>query len=399
MKFSVPRSEFFKAIQRVIGAIQAKTTTPILGDVLLKLEGNDLQVFATDLEIMLSTKIKVDGVEDGALAVSAKMLNEILRELGDVKIEVLSEENYRLRLISDRGVYKIAGDASDDFPLMPVSELVDEFTIDAPKIVRMIDKTIFSVSHDELRPALTGVLFQIRPNELILVATDAHRLSRIKATNFSAELEGTDIIVPTKALSLLMKNAGDEEPPIRVAFGENYIVFRLNHTEIISRLVESRYPEYEEAIPEEMEKKLLVNRDLFASSLRRISIFSSLSTRQVHLSLKPEKVEIYSHDINVGAEGMEVLPAEYEGDEMEIGYNSVYIQEMIRHVDTEEVIMEFGGPLSPTLIFPSSQVEDEDFLMLLMPINLESAEEEEETSDVDEYGSYGEESYSDDLDY
>ncbi len=399
MKFSVPRSEFFKAIQRVIGAVQAKTTTPILGDVLLQLEGNTLQVFATDLEIMLSTKIEVEGVEDGALAVSAKMLNEILRELGDVNIEVFSDENYRLRMVSDRGVYKIAGDASDDFPLMPVSELVDEFSIAAPQIARMIDKTIFSVSQDELRPALTGVLFQIRPEELILVATDAHRLSRIKATNFSAELEGKDIIVPTKALSLLLKNVSEEKEPIRIAFGENYVVFRLNQTEIISRLIESKYPEYEEAIPEKSEKTLTINRDLFVSSLRRISIFSSLSTRQVHLSLKPEKIEVYSHDINVGAEGMEVLPAEFEGDEMEIGYNSVYIQEIIRHVDTEEVVMKFGGPLSPTLIFPSEQLEGEDFLMLLMPINLESAEEEEETQDVDEYGGYEAESYSEDLDY
>ncbi len=398
MKFSVPRSEFFKAIQRVIGAIQVKTTIPLLGDLLLQLENNTLQIFATDLEIMLSTKIRVEGVEDGTLAVPAKMLNEILRELGDVKIEVLSEENFRLKLISDRGVYKIAGDSGDEFPLMPVSELVNEFTIPPSQIARMVEKTIFAVSRDELRAALTGVLFQIAPEDLTLVATDAHRLVRIKATHFSADVEEKNIIVPTKALSLLLKNVAEEKEPIRIAFGENYIVFRLEQTEIISRLIDSNYPKYEEAIPQKSEKKLILNRDLFASSLRRISIFSNLSTRQVHLSLKPEKIEVYSHDFNVGAEGMEVLPAEYEGEEMEIGYNSVYIQEMIRHVDTEEVVMELGGPLSPTLIFPMQQMEGEDLLMLLMPINLESAEEEE-SEEADEYEDYGEASYSEDMDY
>ena len=188
MKFSVPRSEFFKAIQRIIGVVPQKTATPILSDVLLSLEENILKIYATDLEILISTEITVDGIEDGALAVSSKILGDILRELGDVQIEVLTEDNHRLRMISDRGVYKIAVDSSEDFPLMPISQLVEEFSIPSAKLSRMIDKTIFAVSHDELRPALMGVLFQVFENEFRMVATDGHRLSRIINKDFKANV-------------------------------------------------------------------------------------------------------------------------------------------------------------------------------------------------------------------
>ena len=311
MKFSVPRSEFFKAIQRIIGVVPQKTATPILSDVLLSLEENILKIYATDLEILISTEITVDGIEDGALAVSSKILGDILRELGDVQIEVLTEDNHRLRMISDRGVYKIAVDSSEDFPLMPISQLVEEFSIPSAKLSRMIDKTIFAVSHDELRPALMGVLFQVFENEFRMVATDGHRLSRIINKDFKANVSEKKMIVPTKALNLLLKNISEEPGLIKISFGENYLVFKLNHTEIISRLVESQYPEYEAVIPTANEKKLILNRDLFYSSLKRVSIFSNLLTKQVRLSLKSDKVELFSQDFDVGGEGMEVLPAEY----------------------------------------------------------------------------------------
>ncbi len=398
MKFSVPRSEIFKAIQSIIGVVPPKTATPILSDVLLSLENNTLRLYATDLEILMSTEINVDGVEDGALAVPSKMLSEILRELGDVKIEVLTEDNYRLRLISDRGVYKISGDPSEDFPLMPVSELVEEFDIDSKKISRMIGKTIFSVSHDELRPALMGVLFQIDSNEFRMVATDGHRLARITNADFSASVSSKKLIVPTKALNLLLKNLSDETKGIKVSFGENYIVFKFDHSEIISRLVESQYPEYENVIPTTNKRRLQINRELFHRSLKRVSIFSNSMTRQVRLSLKPDKIEVFSQDLDIGGEGMEVLPAEYEGEEMDIGYNAQYLMEIIQHIDTEDVLMMLDTPVSAGIVLPSEQLEKEDVLLLVMPVRLTEMEEAEENSEgVSEYDNSSEYPEADDY--
>jgi len=386
MKFSVPRSEIFKAIQTVIGVVPPKTTTPILSDILLSLENNTLKIYATDLEILMSTEISVDGVEDGALAVPSKMLAEIVRELGNVKIEVLTEDNYRLRLISDRGIYKISGDPSEDFPLMPVSELEEEFDIDSRKLARMIDKTIFAVSHDELRPALMGVLFQIDPNEFKMVATDGHRLARITNMDFSASVSAKKMIVPTKALNLLLKNLSGETKEVKVSFKENYIVFKFDHSEIISRLVESQYPEYENVIPTSNKKRLQINRELFHRSLKRVSIFSNSMTKQVRLSLKPEKIEVFSQDLDIGGEGMEVLPAEYEGEEMDIGYNAQYLMEIIQHIDTEDVLMMLDTPVSAGIVLPSEQLEKEDLMLLVMPVRLTETEEAEEVSDeINEY--------------
>lgn len=386
MKFSVPRSEIFKAIQTVIGVVPPKTTTPILSDILLSLENNTLKIYATDLEILMSTEISVDGVEDGALAVPSKMLTEIVRELGNVKIEVLTEDNYRLRLISDRGVYKISGDPSEDFPLMPVSELVEEFDIDGKKLARMIDKTIFAVSHDELRAALMGVLFQIDSNEFRMVATDGHRLARITNMDFSASVSAKKMIVPTKALNLLLKNLSGETKGVKVSFKENYIVFKFDHSEIISRLVESQYPEYENVIPTSNDKRLRINRELFHRSLKRVSIFSNSMTKQVRLSLKPEKIEVFSQDLDVGGEGMEVLPAEYEGEEMDIGYNAQYLMEIIQHIDTEDVLMMLDTPVSAGIVLPSEQLEKEDVMLLVMPVRLTETEEAEEVSGgINEY--------------
>ena len=398
MKFSVPRSEFFRAIQSIIGVVPPKTATPILSDVLLILENDSLKIYATDLEILMSTEINVDGIEDGALAVPSKMLAEILRELGDVKIELITEDNYRLRLISDRGVYKISGDPSEDFPLMPVSELVEEFDIASNKLSRMIDKTIFAVSHDELRPALMGVLFQINSNEFRMVATDGHRLARITNMDFSASVSEKKLIVPTKALNLLLKNISDETKGIRVSFGENYIVFRFDHTEIISRLVESQYPQYENVIPTANKKRLHINRELFHRSLKRVSIFSNSMTKQVKLSLKPDKIEVFSQDLDIGGEGMEVLPAEYEGEEMDIGYNAQYLMEIIRHVDTEDVVLMLDTAVSAGIVLPSEQLEKEDFLLLIMPVRLTETEESEENVEgVNEYNNTSD--YSEDYDY
>ncbi len=379
MKFSVSRDDLYNALQKIIGVVPARTTTPILTNILFELHGDKLELTATDLEILTTTYITVEGEEDGAIALQGKFLNDILRELKNVKMSFELEEGYRMILRTDWGEYKLTGDPAEDFPLMPVEEFMNSFEISQGVMRRMIEKTSFAVSKDEMRPALMGVLFQIRAQELRMVGTDGHRLARIIYKDFSSDAEDTDIIVQTKALLLLEKNIEDSKEKLRVNFGENFIVFDLDRIKIYSRLVDSEYPDYEYAIPYENSKKLLVGTEELLGSVRRVSIFSSALSSQVQLSIEDTLLEVFSQNIETGAEAHERLHVDYEGDPIVIAFNSHYFIDTLKHVDTPQVKIMLEKPLTAVMILPSHQNENEDLLMLIMPVRLGPEEEEEES--------------------
>jgi DNA polymerase-3 subunit beta len=389
MRFTVARDNIHKAIQNVVGVVPSKTTTPILGDILFELEKDKLKLTATDLEILISTTINVDGAQNGVIAIPAKFLNEIIRELGNEKILFEQEDGYRIKLTTERGEYRIVGDPGDDFPLMLMEEDMSNFEIQQRTAQRMIDKCIFAVSHDELRPALMGVLFQISSGELKLVGTDGHRLSRIIKKDFDFIGEDAELIVPTKALSLLSKNIDQSENLLKIEFSKNYIIFNLENLRIYSRLVDSEYPDYEGVIPDDNKKEVFADTAQLLSSIRRVSIFSSTLTRQVQFSLGDGKVEISSQDIDVGGEGREKLDVEYVGDQFDIAFNAQYLLDVVRHVDTERTKILLSSPITAAVILPIEQNEGEDLLMLLMPVRLNEYYEaespvEEEPASTDE---------------
>jgi len=377
MKFSVARDELYQALQKIVGVVPAKTTTPILYDILFRLSGNELELIATDLEILTKTKIEVWGENDGAIAIPAKVLNEILRELKNVDLTFELEDSLRVFLKTDWGEYRITGDAGEDFPLMPVEEFTSGFEMESDVLARMIEKTIFAVSRDELRPALMGILFQIRENELRLVGTDGHRLSRVIYRSFSSERD-TDIIVPTKALSLLDKNLRSSEGTVRSHYGENFVVFDLGNLQIYSRLVESQYPEYEQVIPVDSDKELLVDTREFLGSIRRVSVFSGLLTNQVLLNIADGEMEVFSQDVDMGGEGRERLKVEFQGEPIRIGFNAQYLIDILKHIDTDQTKILMSSPMRPAMVLPSHQHEGEEHLMLLMPVRIATEEETEE---------------------
>ena len=411
MKFSTHPQTLLEGVQYVGTVSPSRSTTPILTDLLFELQGNNLKITATDLEILVSTTVSVKGIEDGAIALPNRIIGEIIRELGEAtpqtskqvssttesqedskpEISFSTEEGYRVKILSDKGIYRIAGDPSEEFPVLSLSQSVQSFTLDPTRIQRMIDCTTFAVSHDELRPALMGVLFQIYPNELRLVATDGHRLIRISDQSFSLDFDldqpdGIEFIVPTKSLSVLQKalsalSAEKAKRKIKMAVDKNHIFFELDNTKIYSCLVESEYPEYEEVIPKFNANRLVVNRELLYGCLRRVSIFANTLTHQVRFSLKPDRMEVTSQDFDTGGEAREILPVQYDGEEMDIGFNAVYVMEVLRHLDTEEVIFLLDTPTTAGIILPSKQKEKEDLLMLLMPVRLEDGEEEESPED------------------
>jgi DNA polymerase-3 subunit beta len=386
MKLVVSKNELFQCLQRIIGVIPVKTTIPVLTNILFELEGQQLRLAGTDLEVSIVTHIEVRGEQDGTAAFPAKRLFDIIRELPDLPITLEADKNNRLTLSTEKGNYKLAGEASDEYPHIASEKFVSQISYPTARFLRMIDKTIFAVSSDELRTTLMGVLLELRPHELRLVATDGHRLAKITDTTYTmpaAESKAEALfvkpetgvmqaIMPTKALHLLTRNFEQSEL-LEVAISENHLTFRLGATTIYSKLINGQFPNYERVIPSDNDFKMIIDRDQLAASVRRVAIFANQITHQIRCSLEPGKATISAEDVEVGGEARETLAAQYDGKPMEIGYNAQYVQELLRHVDSEEVLIKLRDPGSAAIVEPMQQKEGEMHMMLLMPIRLNDA--------------------------
>ncbi len=368
MKFAINKREFYLAIQNIVGVIPTKTTIPILSNILLELKSNDLTLMGTDLEVSISTKLTVHGSEDGSVAVPAKILFEIVRELSEIPIEFIVGEDNKISLNTEKGFYKLSGEPKEDFPRIQIEESKGSFAMEGSVFSSMIEKTIFAVSADELRTTLMGVFLKISEDELRMVATDGHRLVKI-VKKFNADGFQSEAIIPTKALNLVLKNLHSAKE-IKVEFSEDHIVFKSDNTTIYSKNIEGQFPNYERVIPSDNNKSLTVNRELIISSVRRVSIFSNSITHQIRLGLSKNLVKIQSEDIEFGGEAMENIEGEYRHEDLEIGYNANYMLDILRHLDTDDVVFEFKDPVSAGIIRPANQAEGLDVLMLLMPIRL-----------------------------
>lgn len=374
MHFTVSKNVLLKSLQKVVGVIPSKTTIPILENVLLELKEDTLHLTGTDLEICVSTELKVNVLESGACTVPAKSLNDILRELPDVPVELQLDESNRLHLKTDKGLYKLVSQPKDEFPSIVVEDSEGELQIKSQSLTRMINKTIFAVSTDELRPSLMGVYFQIMENELRCVATDGHRLVKFSNREYASADFQKSVIVPTKALNLTLRSidsSGDADDKIvKFSIGENHVIFRFEDTFIYSKIIEGQYPKYENVIPLNNDKKMTINRDELVSSVRRVSIFSNLITHQIKFLLDNTKLTISSEDIEFGGEGNEELTVNFDGESMEIGYNAVYMLDILKHIDTEEIYFMLKDSVSAAIIYPISQRDNEELMMLLMPIRI-----------------------------
>jgi DNA polymerase-3 subunit beta len=387
MKFIVGKTELFQCLQRIIGVIPVKTTIPVLTNILFELEGERLRLTGTDLEVSIITFLNVRGERDGSAAFPAKKMFDIIRELPDLPISLETDKNNRLHLTTEKGQYKLAGEASDEYPHIASELFVSQINYPVPRFLRMIEKSLFAVSTDELRTTLMGVLLELRANELRMVATDGHRLVRICDQSYShpgleekdAEAQATSpqgvilqAIMPIKALQLLMRNA-DQADQLDTAISENHITFRLGATTIYSKLINGQFPNYERVIPADNELRMIVDRDTLAASVRRATIFANQITHQIRVGLEPGKLTIMAEDVEVGGEARETLGVQYEGDKMDIGYNAQYVLEILRHVDSEEALFKLRDPGSAAIIEPMQQQEGEQHMMLLMPIRLNEA--------------------------
>lgn len=257
----------------------------------------------------------------------------------------------------------------DNFPKAPVADGVDSFKLASSALLTGINKSVFAVSNDDLRPAMTGVFFELSKNALSFVATDAHRLVKYVNTN----VEGTDtssFIVPKKPLSLLKAALPDNDDELTVSFNDNYLFVKHSSTELICRLIDAKFPDYKVVIPADNPYKLTVNRAAFQNALRRVSVFSNKSTNQVALTISGNELQLASQDVDFSFEGNERMQCQYEGENLQIAFNAKFLIEMLASTDTEEVIMELSAPTKPGIIKPTEMNEGESLLMLVMPLML-----------------------------
>jgi DNA polymerase-3 subunit beta len=371
MKFSVAQPVMQKALQRVIGAIAPRVPIPSLSNLHFKLDGNELKITSTDLDITINASIELISSEgSGGVLVQAKRFQELIRELPESELEVNIPEPGKVFLKGEGiGSYTIPGGDPADFPELPSVNASLAFTTDADNLKRMISKTIFAVSNDEMRPVLTGLLLQVRPNEVRFVATDGHRLSRMIHTDIEYSGEPRDVIVPMKALNLLMRNLDADDKP-ELALAETRASFKTGTQTLISRLIDGNYPRYESVIPENNPGRLTANTAEFMAATRRVSIFANQLSKQIRLHIGSNTIRLETEDQELGGQAKEEISVNYIGEPLEIAYNSQYLMGVLKQIDTEEVIFELGGEDDAAIVKPTSQEENEDFLMLLMPIRL-----------------------------
>lgn len=373
MKFSASSADLLKALTTVGGAVPSKSTLPILECILFEqLDDTGLRLSATDLEISIVQRINVqfesNGTGDGQrIAVPAKRLLDTLRALPELPIQFTADDEFHVVLKTEMGEYKMVGHDGADYPALPDLDPEQRIETEGALLRRAIQKTSFAVSKDALRPAMMGIYFQIGEDRGRAVATDGHRLVKLQLDGMTAEKQ-VDFIVPEKAMALAGKVVTDEHCTIMV--DEGYVGFDFGNSRILARLIDEAYPNYEAVIPVENDKRMIVNRDSMLAAVKRVGLYSSSMTNQIRLSLNPDKVEVSAEDIERSSEAHETVRCEYDSEPMVIGFNSVYLTEVLSHIDAEEAVFEFSSPNRAGVVTPEEQEEGESVLMLIMPVML-----------------------------
>jgi DNA polymerase-3 subunit beta len=369
MNFIISSSTLLKNLQSISGVLNSSNSLPILDNFLFELNDGTLTISASDLENTMKTVVQTDeSKEDGRIAIPAKLLLDILKNFSDQPLSFhINKENFGIELSSDYGKYKLVGQQADDFPKSPEMSDVEVIKISGNIVANAIEKTIFATGNDDLRPVMSGVFCQFSTEELIFVATDAHKLVKYTRSDSSAS-KSSDFILPKKPLNLLKQNLTGEEE-VEVSYNESTARFVFNDLELTCRLIDGKYPKYEAVIPNVNPNVLTVDRVSFLNSIKRVAIFSNKTTHQVKLKIAGSELAISAEDLDFSNEAKERLTCNYVGDDLEIGFNSKFLLEMLNHIKTDEVTLEMSEPNKAGILTPSgNDNEDEQILMLVMPV-------------------------------
>lgn len=369
MKFIVSSSSLLKQLQHISGVISSNTVLPILEDFLFEVEKNKLTVVATDLETVMRIQLDIEARDSGRVCIPARILMDSLKNIPDQPLTFTIDKNFGVEITSDNGKYKVMGENPDNFPKEPAADDTTSFTITAAALVTAINKTLFATSNDDLRPAMTGVFFELDKKGVQFVATDAHRLVRYKRNDVSAT-KNDSFIVPRKPLTLLKGAIPVNEDELTLSYNSNHLFVKHGTTQMSCRLIDARFPDYRVVIPADNPYRLMVNKADFQSALRRVSIFSNKSTNQVALNISGSELQLTAQDVDFSFEGTERMKCQYNGEDLVIAFNAKFLIEMLAAADGDEVNIELSTPTKAGLIKPTDQDENEELLMLVMPLML-----------------------------
>jgi DNA polymerase-3 subunit beta len=370
MRFIVSTSTLLKQLQAVNGASSSSTVLPILENFLFEIKDGSLTISATDLQTSMTTSLPVESKEDGKVAVPSKILLETLKTLPDQPVAFsVDAQTFAIEISAGDGKYKLSGENGEDFPRIPAVENASSVSMPASVLAEAINKTIFAVSNDDLRPAMTGVYCQLSPQNITFVATDAHKLVRYRRNDTKSDAAAS-FILPKKALTLLKASLGTDDSAVSLEYNSTSAFFRFGNINLICRLIDERYPDYDAVIPQNNPNKLTLDRSLFLNSLRRVVIFANKTTHQVRLKINGSELNISSEDVDFSNEAHERLSCQYEGEDMEIGFNAKFLIEMLGNLEGDEVTLEMSTPNRAGLLIPQTNNDNENVLMLVMPVML-----------------------------
>ena len=372
MKFVVSSTELLSHLNAISKVISSKNTLPILDNYLFQLEDNRLTVTASDLESTLITSLELDNTEgDGDIAVPAKLLNDTLKEFPEQPLTFkIDSDSFSIDIYSENGKFSIVGQNGEDFPQFPQlnEEAASTISVNHDILLTGITKTLFATADDELRPVMNGIFIELGQNDLTFVASDAHKLVRYKRSDAKAEVESS-FILPKKPASLLKNLLVKEEFDVKLQFDDKNAFFTLSNFKLICRLVEGNYPSYNSVIPTNNTNKLVVDRLELFNTIKRVSVFANQASNLIKLHIESNQLVVSAQDVDFSISAVERLKCQYEGEEIEIGFKSTFLVEILSNLSSSEVRMELSDPTRAGLLLPAEKdFDEEDVLMLLMPM-------------------------------
>ena len=380
MRFTIAREKLQEGLTAVTASVPARTTLPVLANILVETTDRGIRLSGTDLDLAVSTELTADVDTQGAITIPAKKLAEIVRELPSAPVRMSAAGEQKVTLECGRSRFRLLGLPRDEFPSFPAVDFAGSWRIRSGELQKLITHTAFAVSTEESRPTLNGVLWELRAEQMRMVATNGHRLAKMElpvteATSQSvagvhgnAAPTSTDLIVPPKALEQICRLYPAEEE-LEIARGDNHLGFRSPFTSVFTRLVEGPYPNYEQVIPRDNDKSALADRNALTQALKRMSVIASDQTHRIRLSFNAGMLKFSVQTPDLG-EAQDELPVTYDGDQLDIGFNAAYLLEILRFMPTDEVRLTFKAPERAATIEPVGWDDAAKYMCLIMPLRL-----------------------------
>jgi DNA polymerase-3 subunit beta len=368
MRFTISREKLQEGLNAITPSIPAKTTLPVLANILLETTERGIRLSGTDLDIAVSTEVTADVESVGAITVPAKKLAEISRELPPSSVKIAAVGEQRITLECGRSKFKLLGLPRDEFPSFPQVAFDNSWRIKSGDLQDLISHTAFAVSTEESRPILNGVLWEVRPDLMRMVATNGHRLAKMEVPILKPGTPPADLILPPKALEQVRRLFPGEEE-LEVARGENHLGFKSPFTAVYTRLIEGPYPSYDQVIPRDNDRIAVADKGALASALKRMSVVASDQTHRIKLAFNAGMLKFSVQTPDLG-EAQDELPIRYTGDPLDIGFNAAYLLEILRFISTDEVRLTFKAPEKAATLEPEGSTKSGSFLCLVMPLRL-----------------------------